>query len=114
MRKWRVVVICFLSTLALISAFVIATPKNGMAQESGRKVKTRINPSYPELARRSRISGTVKFQAVIAPSGQVRTTKLIGGHPLLVGAAEEALKRWKYEPSSEETTIVVEFNFAPS
>jgi len=37
----------------------------------------------------------------------------VGGHPVLANAALEALKKWKYEPSSEETTGVVEFHFDP-
>ena len=81
--------------------------------ESGRKVKSRVAPQYPELARRVNAKGTVKIEVVIAPSGAIRSTRVIGGHPLLVNAAEDAVKKWKYEPASEETTTVVEFNFTP-
>jgi hypothetical protein len=37
----------------------------------------------------------------------------LGGHPILVNAAMDALKKWKFEPASEETTGTVEFKFRP-
>jgi outer membrane biosynthesis protein TonB len=43
----------------------------------------------------------------------LKSTKIVGGHPLLVNAALDALKKWKFEPASEESTGVVEFKFEP-
>jgi outer membrane biosynthesis protein TonB len=43
----------------------------------------------------------------------VKSTKAIGGHPLLVSAAEEAVKKWKFEAAAEENSGVVEFTFKP-
>jgi TonB family protein len=60
------------------------------------------------------VTGTVKVQVVIAPNGTVKSTKVIGGHPLLIEPSVEAVKKWKYEPSNEETTETVEFNFSNS
>jgi TonB family protein len=79
-----------------------------------RKVKTKVSPAYPELARRMSIAGVVKVQVVVAPNGSVKTTKVVGGHPLLVNAAVDAIKKWKFEPAAEESTGVVEFKFDPS
>jgi TonB family protein len=59
------------------------------------------------------LSGTVKVQVVIAPDGQVKEVKVIGGHPLFVEATLEALKKWRYAPSNSETTAALEFNFHP-
>lgn len=83
------------------------------AQDGGRKVRNKVRPSYPELARKMNVRGTVKIEVVVAPSGAVKDFKVVGGHPLLVGAAEDAMKKWRYEPAAEETTTLVEFNFAP-
>jgi TonB family protein len=55
----------------------------------------------------------VKLEATISASGQVKNVKILGGHPLLAGAAEDALRRWKYQPGSAETTTIVEFHFNP-
>lgn len=98
--------------LTVVALFILATP-GSKAEDTTRRVKTKVTPTYPELARRFNASGTVKIEVIVAPNGTVKTTKVVGGHPLLAGAAEEALKKWKYEPSAEETKAVVEFNFTP-
>jgi outer membrane biosynthesis protein TonB len=38
----------------------------------------------------------------------------VGGHPLLVNAAVDAVKKWRFDAASEETTGVVEFKFDPN
>jgi len=48
---------------------------------------------------------------VISPDGRVKTTRVVGGHPLLVQACQDAVKEWKFAPASEETTQIVEFEF---
>lgn len=93
-----------------IAFFLIAV--NLPAQET-RRVISNPTPAYPEAARRFRLAGVVKVQVTIAPDGQIKSTKVIGGHPLLVNAVEETLKNWKYAPSGAETTALLEFNFHP-
>lgn len=78
-----------------------------------RKVKNRVSPVYPELAKRMSITGTVKIEVVVAPNGTVKSTRVIGGHPVLVDCALEAVRKWRYEAASEESTQVVEFKFLP-
>jgi TonB family protein len=80
---------------------------------AGRKLIALPIPAYPEIARRARLSGTVKVQVLIAPDGSVKDVKVIGGHPLFVAATIETLKKWKYVPSNAEATAVLEFNFHP-
>lgn len=79
-----------------------------------RKLRSKVAPEYPEVARRMKISGVVKLQVTVAPNGMVKDAKVIGGHPVLVNAAMETIKKWRYEPTSEETTGIVEFRFNPS
>jgi outer membrane biosynthesis protein TonB len=50
-------------------------------------------------------------EATISAAGNVTDTKVVGGHPLLIQAAVDALKKWKYEAAGETTTTVVEFRF---
>lgn len=97
-------------------AMTVFYPLPGKAQqeEITRKVKTKVAPAFPELARRMSIAGVVKVQVVVAPNGSVKNTKVVGGHPLLVNAAVDAVKKWRFEPASEETTGVVEFKFDPN
>jgi membrane protein involved in colicin uptake len=48
---------------------------------------------------------------IIAADGHVKSTRAIGGHPLLVQACQDAVKEWKFLPAPEESTQVVEFDF---
>ncbi len=111
MRRW------VLTGLLLVAAIAYVSKPSGAAGEDvpeiTRKVKSKIAPLYPEIARRMNITGTVKLVVVVAPSGTVKSTKVLGGHPLLVNAAEDAIKKWKFEPSSDESSGVVEFTFRP-
>jgi TonB family protein len=86
----------------------------GIAQDGlERKVKSKIDPLYPEIARRMGLTGVVKLQLVVAANGTVKETKVIGGHPILVNAAVDAVKKWKFEAGSAESTGTVEFKFDP-
>jgi TonB family protein len=103
-------------TILTASAATFLTGSVGLAQtsttdEAKRKVKTKVSPAYPELARRMSVAGKVKIEVVITPDGHVRSTRVVGGHPLLVQACQDAVKEWKFGAAPEETTQVVEFEF---
>lgn len=103
-------------TILAVSAAAVLSVSVGLAQtsttdEGKRKVKTRVSPTYPELARRMSVAGKVKIEVVITPDGHVRSTRVVGGHPLLVQACQDAVKEWKFGAAAEETTQVVEFEF---
>jgi protein TonB len=76
-----------------------------------RKVISRFAPSYPELAKRMHIQGTVKVEAIVRPNGTVKSTRVLGGSPVLVDAASDAVKKWKFQTSQNETTEVVQLAF---
>jgi len=59
------------------------------------------------------LTGTVKIEVVIAANGNVKDTKVIGGHPILVNAAVDAVKKWKFESANTEGTSTLEFKFQP-
>jgi TonB family protein len=77
----------------------------------GRKVKTKVAPAYPDLAKRLNVVGKVKLQVVISQDGRVISTTAVGGNPILVQACDEAVRKWKFQPGVEETTQIVEFEF---
>ncbi len=105
---------CLLGVIALIAGWTIVHATPAFAQdELTRKVKSKVAPMYPDIARRMNITGTVKVVVVVAPNGNIKSTKVVGGHPLLVTAAVDALKKWKFESASDETTGTVEFKFSP-
>ncbi len=77
----------------------------------------KVQPAYPPLARQTRISGTVRLHAIISKSGTVQQLEVLSGHPLLVQAALDAVKQWRYrpttlngEPVEVDTTIDVIFS----
>ncbi|HNY41101.1 MAG TPA: M56 family metallopeptidase [Bryobacteraceae bacterium] len=59
----------------------------------------KVEPEYPPLARQARIQGTVRFTAVLATDGSVKQLTLLGGHPLLVQAAKQAVEQWTFRPT---------------
>lgn len=83
------------------------------ATEASRRVVNKVVPLYPELARKMRISGSVKLQVTIAPSGAPKNARPLGGHPLLVQAATDAVYKWKWVPAPQETTELIEIKFTP-
>jgi TonB family protein len=115
-RQWLTGSLLGLITLAGTAACSPLAAQTQSAQaheELTRKTRTRVAPVYPDVARRMSISGTVKVLVVVAPNGNLRSTKVVGGHPLLVNAAMDAIKKWKFEPAAEESTGIVEFKFQP-
>ena len=82
--------------------------------EGSRKLVSRPEPAYPSLARRMGISGTVRIEAVVAPNGSVKSTSVIGGHPVLAQSAVDAVRKCKWEPSSQETKEIIILNFRPN
>lgn len=107
--------------IALVAALMLstaATPFPAEAQQSQseeivRRAKSKVEPSYPELARRMHISGTVKIEVVVAPNGTVKDARVVGGHPVLATAALDAAKKWRFEASGAESSGVIDFKFEP-
>jgi protein TonB len=70
-------------------------------------------PVYPPLARMARIQGKVILQAILAQDGTVQDLKVISGHPLLVQAALDAVRTWRYQPTllnSEPVEVLTEID----
>jgi protein TonB len=63
------------------------------------KLVRQPKPAYPPLAKQARIQGVVHLSAIIAKDGTIQKLEVIGGHPLLVPAALEAVKQWVYQPT---------------
>ena len=83
------------------------------SDELTRKPKIKVSPVYPEIARRMSITGTVRLAVVVAPNGTVKSSKAVGGHPMLVNAAQDAMRQWRFEPAVAESSGIVEFKFQP-
>jgi TonB family protein len=100
-------------TLALTVGLVRVGAQQAQSEEMIRRAKSKVQPSYPDLARRMNITGTVKIQVVVAPNGTVKDAHIVGGHPVLATAALDAAKKWRFEPASSESSGVIDFKFEP-
>jgi len=98
-----------------------AIPKNATEFETcdhpqPTRMLKRVEPAYPQMAKIAHVQGDVRFSVVIGTDGALENIKAISGHPILVQAALEALKRWQYSPAvcgskpiATETEITVKF-----
>jgi len=100
--------------LALAVAIGVGAKAAGAQEnEITRRAKSKVQPAYPELARKMNITGTVKVQVVVGPNGEVKEAKVVGGHPVLAGAALDAVRKWRFEPAAMESSGIVDFKFEP-
>jgi TonB family protein len=105
---------------AMLAVAVIATGMGTVGlraqaaqSEIVRRAKSKVQPEYPELARKMNITGTVKIEVVVSTNGTVKDAKIVGGHPVLASAALEAIKKWRFEPAAMESSGIVDFKFEP-
>jgi TonB family protein len=111
--------------IATTSCLTLATllpaqqpPLRVLSEIKEQRLIYRVRPVYPKLAKQARVQGTVKVAALINESGSVERLKLISGHPFLVRAAFDAVKQWRYRPTTFNgvpvrvvTTISLTFSF---
>jgi TonB family protein len=79
----------------------------------------KVTPVYPPLAKQARVQGAVRLNVIIDKEGSVKNLQLVSGHPILVPAAVEAVKQWKYKPTllngnPVEVITIVDINFTLS
>jgi periplasmic protein TonB len=82
-----------------------------------KMLKVKIEPVYPQLAKEKGIQGTVRLHAIVGRDGTMEQIEVISGQPLLVQAALDAVRQWKYritylngEPVEVDTTIDLNFS----
>ena len=113
MSHRRVAAVLAALTLALTLGSICSKAQTTQGDEIVRRAKTRVDPAYPELARKMSLSGTVKIEVVVAPNGSVKDARVVGGHPVLANAALDAARKWRFEPASTESKGIIDFKFEP-
>jgi TonB family protein len=80
------------------------------------KIISQPQPIYGPVARQARVTGIVVLHAIIGKDGTVSELEVVSGNPLLVQAALDAVKQWRYKPTlfldkpvEVDTTISVPF-----
>ncbi|HLK31878.1 MAG TPA: energy transducer TonB [Terriglobales bacterium] len=100
-----------IAMLLLLTIAAWAPARAAELQYNGRKIRRHVEPVLPDIARKMHLEGTVRLQVLVAAAGKVTAVKALGGHPILITAATNAVKEWLFEPDSQETTVVVSFTF---
>lgn len=90
----------------------------GGAVQKARMLR-QVQPQYPQLARNARIQGTVRLSAIIGKDGSIQELQVLDGHPLLIPAAIQAVKEWRYKPTllngqAVEVSTQIDVNFTLS
>jgi TonB family protein len=94
------------AALALVAAMAMPA---GAADT--RAVRSKVSPIYPEVAKRMKVGGEVRVEATVDAQGRVTEVKAISGNHMLTIAAEDAVRKWRFEPGPGDTTVSVEINF---
>jgi TonB family protein len=92
-------------------ALIVALTMPASAADA-RAIKSRTPPVYPEIAKRMRVSGTVRLTVTVDAGGKVTDVQPISGNGMLSIAAEEAVRKWRFEPGDGNSTVEVTVNFA--
>ncbi len=108
------------TVLPIVPAAPVPSPKAApfhVSQMSEGSLAYKVLPTYPPLAKSARIQGQVLLQAMISKQGVIEDLRAVSGHPMLVTAAVEAVRQWRYrpyilngEPVEVETQITVNFS----
>jgi TonB family protein len=100
----------FVVLLAMFSAYDVSHAQ----VPTERKVVTRVAPVYPEIARRSHLGGVVRLEVLVARDGKVKSAKPVGGSPVFIQAAIEAVQKWRFETGAADSIENVQIEFNPS
>jgi TonB family protein len=99
-------------SFALMVCAVAAVSLNAQSEPVTRRpVRHLVTPAYPELAKKLNLSGSARIEVTIGADGNVKRTRILGGHPVLAAEAERAAQKSTFEPASSETTEIIEFKF---
>ena len=102
-------------TFLILSLFLFSClgplPVSQSQSSEARKIVQKIMPTYPEIAKRMKLSGSVKVLVTVEPDGKVKTIQPVGGSPVLIQAAEDAVYKWRFASASAETKELVELRF---
>ena len=109
---WAKLILGCVLVLGCSAAFTPTALAQDASSDATRKLKSKVVPDYPGIARQLRLQGKVKIMATVSADGQVTSAKIVGGHPVLASAAVDAVKKWRFEPGSKDTTEIIEINFA--
>jgi TonB family protein len=101
-------VLCYLGVSSLHNCSVA---QQNPSSQSKREIVSRIEPVYPEIARRVQLKGSVRLQVKVAAAGNVTSVQVLGGPPIFAKASVQAIEKWRWERASGDTEELVQLTF---
>lgn len=95
MKQWATFLFLLFSC-STISCFAQTTSSAALSQETVVSIARLMPPSYPPVARQTRVTGDVELELTISPDGVVASVTTVKGHPLLVQAALDSARQSQY------------------
>jgi TonB family protein len=104
-----------LSAVVLPGFFALATltAQTYVPVDGERRLLSRVDPDYPDALKKLYIGGVVRVEVVVARNGTVKSTRLLGGSPILGQSTMKAIRQWKYAPAPGDETLTVKMEFDP-
>ena len=100
--------------LLLLLGFAPGAMPEDMHDPAPRAVVHRVQPVYPEIARRLSLEGLVMVRAEVAADGHVKSVAAVSGNAILAQAAIRAVREWGFAPGPDESVpVVVTLNRGP-
>ena len=106
-------VFVYLLILPAVFTRALCAQNNEKADKPSRRLVSKVDPDYPWDLKRAHIGGMVRLMVVVKPTGTVDSISVLGGNPVLVETATRAVKKWRYAPAADESTVQVNVDFNP-
>lgn len=93
-----------------------AAERTRISSDQSEALPQAVEASYPSLSRQMKVEGSVLLQAFVSADGGVRDLRVLSGPPILVSAAVEAVRQWRFKPYLQngqpvETQAKISVNF---
>ena len=107
MRRMGILIV-----VVTLSAGLSTQTSGAQAQgHPGRKAVEKVSAVYPQIAKANHIRGVVKLEVVVRGNGSVKSARVLGGNPVFMDSAADAVRKWRFEPAPQETTEIVQVAF---
>jgi TonB family protein len=91
-------IVCVMVASQLVCAQTLVAVDSRALNEH---VISKVPLTYPAIAKAAQVEGKVVLQISVDSDGKVTSTRTISGPPMLVQAAVDCVKAWRYRPFEE-------------
>ena|ERR1700674_4277861 len=102
-----------LTLLVLLAPVSPSAAQVERVDKSHRRVVRTSEPDYPTIVKNAHIGGSVRLNVTVLANGDVARVDILGGNPIFVASAINAVRTWKYAPAASQTKEEVQINFTP-